>query len=59
MIRVHFENGQPVLAEDFATGFLVNTNQAQFGRTVGIATLPDGSLIFTDDTNGVIYRVSQ
>ncbi|WP_420150304.1 PQQ-dependent sugar dehydrogenase [Spirosoma sp.] len=59
VIRIHFENGNPVSTEDFVTGFLVNNNQAQFGRPVGIATLPDGSLIFTEDNNGVIYRVSR
>ncbi len=59
VVRFHFENGQPVRAEDFVTGFLVNNNQAQFGRPVGIATLADGSLLFTEDNNGVIYRVSR
>lgn len=59
VVRVHFENNKPARVEDFVTGFLVNNNQAQFGRPVGIATLPDGSLIFTDDNNGVIYRVSR
>lgn len=59
VIRIHFENGRPVRAEDFVTGFLVNNNQAQFGRPVGIATLADGSLLFTEDNNGVIYRVSR
>ncbi|MFD2571280.1 PQQ-dependent sugar dehydrogenase [Spirosoma soli] len=56
--RVHFEGGKPVRSDDFVTGFLVDNNQSQFGRPVGIATLPDGSLLFTDDNNGVIYRVS-
>ncbi|CCG99692.1 glucose sorbosone dehydrogenase [Fibrella aestuarina BUZ 2] len=58
VVRVKFENGKPVRIDDFVTGFLVENNQSQFGRPVGIATLPDGSLIFTDDNNGVIYRVS-
>lgn len=58
VVRVHFENNKPARVDDFVTGFLVNNNQAQFGRPVGIATLPDGSLLFTDDNNGVIYRVS-
>jgi glucose/arabinose dehydrogenase len=40
------------------TGFVVDNNQAQFGRPVGIATMPDGSLLFSEDNNGVIYRVS-
>lgn len=59
VVRVHFENNKPVRVDDFVTGFLVNNNRAQFGRPVGIATLPDGSLLFTDDNNGVIYRVSR
>jgi len=58
VVRVHFENGKPVRIDDFVTGFLVNNNQAQFGRPVGLATLPDGSLLFSEDNNGVIYRVS-
>ncbi|GAB3967221.1 sorbosone dehydrogenase family protein [Spirosoma terrae] len=58
VVRIHFENGKPVSAQDFVTGFLVNNNQAQFGRPVGITMHTDGSLLFTDDNNGVIYRVS-
>ncbi|MEZ0487956.1 PQQ-dependent sugar dehydrogenase [Fibrella aquatica] len=58
VVRVHFENGKPTRASDFVSGFLVNGNQAQFGRPVGIATMPDGSLLFSEDNNGVIYRVS-
>ncbi len=57
VVRVHFENGKPTRIDDFVTGFLVDNNQSQFGRPVGIATMPDGSLLFTDDNNGVIYRV--
>lgn len=40
------------------TGFLTKDAKAQFGRLVGLAIAPDGSLLFADDTNGVIYRVS-
>lgn len=58
VVRVKFENGKPVRVDDFVTGFLVENNQSQFGRPVGIATMPDGSLIFSEDNNGVIYRVS-
>ena len=56
--RVHFENGKPVRFEDFLTGFIVDNNRAHFGRLVGVAVHSDGSLLFSDDTNGVIYRVS-
>ena len=57
--RVHFEGGKPTRIDDFVTGFLVDGNRAQFGRPVGIATMPDGSLLFSEDNNGVIYRVSR
>jgi len=59
VVRVHFENGVPTRIDDFVTGFLVDNNRSQFGRPVGIATLPDGSLLFSEDNNGVIYRVSR
>jgi len=58
VVRIHFENGKPVSSQDFVTGFLVDNNQSQFGRPVGIATYSDGSILFSDDNNGVIYRVS-
>ncbi len=58
VVRAHFENGKSARIDDFVTGFLVDNNQSQFGRPVGITTIPDGSLLFSDDNNGVIYRVS-
>jgi glucose/arabinose dehydrogenase len=57
VVRVRYQNGWPVTFEDFITGWLVD-GQAQFGRPVGIAQAPYGSLFISDDTNGVIYRVS-
>jgi Raf kinase inhibitor-like YbhB/YbcL family protein len=56
VVRVHFKNGQPVSMEPFVTGFI--TPQGEYGRLVGNAVAADGSLLFTDDRNGVIYRVS-
>lgn len=58
VVRVRYQNGKPVAFEDFISGFLNQKQQTQFGRPVGIAIAPDGSLLFTDDTNGVIYRVA-
>lgn len=58
VVRVRFENGKPTRVEDFVTGFLIDANRAQFGRPVGIAVHPDGSVLFSDDNNGVVYRVS-
>ena len=59
VVRLHFENGQPTRFDDFLTGFLVNNNKSHFARLVGVAVHPDGSLLVSDDTNGVIYRVSR
>lgn len=58
VVRLHFENGKPVRFDDFLSGFLVNNNKAHFGRLVGVAVHTDGSLLVSDDTNGVIYRIS-
>lgn len=58
VVRVRFQDGQPVAFEDFMTGFLTDGGEAQFGRIVGLAQLRDGSLLVGDDTNGIIYRVS-
>ena len=40
------------------SGWLVNSNKEQFGRVCGIAQHTDGSLLATDDANGVVYRVA-
>jgi glucose/arabinose dehydrogenase len=54
---VAFEEGQPQAIEDFVDGFLIQDGAATFGRPAGIAVAPDGALLFTDDTNGIVYRV--
>jgi len=54
--RIHFRNGTPVSIEPFVTGFI--TARGEYGRLVGNVVAKDGSLLFTDDRNGVIYRVS-
>jgi glucose/arabinose dehydrogenase len=56
--RVHFEDNKPVKIEDFLTGFLIENGRAQFARIAGIAMTRDGSLLVSDDENGIIYRVS-
>ena len=58
VVRIKFENGQPVRSEDFVTGWLVNGGRAQFARVTGVAVAGDGALLVADDGNGVIYRVS-
>ncbi len=58
VVRVKFENGKPAGFEDFLTGFLAGDNREQFGRVCGMAQHPDGSLLISDDDNGVLYRVA-
>ncbi|MCR5889429.1 PQQ-dependent sugar dehydrogenase [Hymenobacter sp. J193] len=59
VVRVRYnEQGQATGIEDFLTGFLVEGNKAHFGRVCGITQHTDGSLLITDDANGVIYRVA-
>lgn len=44
--------------EDFLTGFLLNASgPTTWGRPVGLLTLPDGSLLFTEESNNRIYRI--
>ncbi|MBW7466943.1 glucose/arabinose dehydrogenase [Pontibacter aydingkolensis] len=58
VVRVRFDNGKPTKVEDLVTGFLINGNQQQFGRVVGLAHHQDGSLLISDDANGVVYRLA-
>lgn len=53
-----FEGGEPQAIEDFVTGFLIEDGTAQFGRLAGVAVAADGSVLFSDDENGVVYRVN-
>lgn len=44
--------------EDFLTGFLLAPQVPKtWGRPVGLLNLPDGSLLFTEEPNGRIYRI--
>lgn len=59
--RVRFDaSGTPTAFEPFVGGFLQmgGNGPSQSGRPVGLAVAKDGALLFTDDINGVIYRVS-
>jgi glucose/arabinose dehydrogenase len=58
VVRLLFENGKPTGEyEDFMTGF-VASDDAVWGRPVGVTVAKDGSLLITDDANGTIWRVS-
>jgi Raf kinase inhibitor-like YbhB/YbcL family protein len=59
--RLRFDaRGNPAAFEPLVRGFLQmgKDGPSQSGRPVGLAVAKDGALLFTDDINGVIYRVS-
>ncbi len=60
IVRVRFNGSSPSGFEAFATGFLrdVKGGWGHKGRLAGLAQAQDGSLLVTDDTNGVIYRIA-
>ncbi len=44
--------------QDFLTGFILDAKEPSvWGRPTGILSMPDGSLLFSDDGNHRIYRV--
>jgi len=58
IIRVIIRDGIPTGEyEDFVTGFVVN-DQSVWARPVGVTVARDGSLMFSEDGNGTIWRVS-
>jgi glucose/arabinose dehydrogenase len=57
IIRIVVRDGVPTGEyEDFVTGFVLDDAHV-WGRPVGIAETRDGSLIFSEDGNGTIWRV--
>ncbi len=61
VVRVHFDGGRAVRITPCLSGFLSQTGPkswARFARPMGLAVLPDGSLLMGEDQNGVIYRIS-
>jgi len=56
IVRVNFEKGQAVSVTDFVRGYLKDGRA--WGRPVDVQIAPDGSLLFSDDGAGVIWRVS-
>ncbi|MEP6612035.1 MAG: sorbosone dehydrogenase family protein [Mucilaginibacter sp.] len=55
-----FSNGKPTgTLEDFLTGFIADQAKGKvYGRPVGIAILPDGSILVADDTSNKIWQVA-
>ncbi len=58
IVRLPFRDGKPTGEyQDFVVGF-TDGDQDVWGRPVDVAFAADGALLFSDDANGVIYRVS-
>jgi glucose/arabinose dehydrogenase len=53
---VRLENNRVLSYEPFAKGWLIGENA--WGRPVDVEGMADGSLLVSDDQNGVIYRIS-
>jgi len=60
VVFVPFENGKPKgPIQEFLTGFISDPKASTvYGRPVGVAVLPEGSLLVTDDAGGKVWRVS-
>jgi glucose/arabinose dehydrogenase len=59
VVFVPFENGRPSgPARGILSGFLAPDERESYGRPVGVALGPDGSLLVADDVGDVIWRVT-
>lgn len=52
------EDNNVVSYESFAEGWLNEDTGQAWGRPVDVQVMPDGSLLVSDDSSGVIYRIS-
>jgi glucose/arabinose dehydrogenase len=58
IVRLPFRDGKATGEyQDFVTGFTAGEENV-WGRPVDVAFAKDGALLFSDDGNGVIYRVT-
>ena len=59
VVFVPFANGRPAgPPRDILTGFLAPDERVSYGRPVGVAIGPDGSVLVADDVGDVIWRVT-
>ena len=58
IVRLPFKDGKPTGEyQDFVIGFTVGKHDV-WGRPVDVAFARDGAMLFSDDGNGAVYRVS-
>ena len=55
---VRLKDNKAISHEIFAEGWLDKAADTNWGRPVDVLVMPDGSLLVSDDMNGVIYRIS-
>lgn len=59
LARVRFDaRGRATAVETFVSGFMSADGRSHYGRPCGVAVMRDGSILMSDDANGVIYRIS-
>jgi glucose/arabinose dehydrogenase len=59
LVFVPFTNGRPSgPSRDILSGFLSPEERVSYGRPVGVAIGPDGSVLMADDVGNVIWRVT-
>jgi glucose/arabinose dehydrogenase len=61
VVRALFQDGEPTgVYEIFLAGFLIENSErpATYGRPAGVVVAGDGALLVSDDSAGVIWRVS-
>lgn len=58
VVLVNVANNKVTGQQVFASGWLDDASQEVWGRPVDVLTMPDGSLLVSDDYAGVIYRIS-
>ena len=59
IIRIRLKDGVPTGEyQDFVTGFVIDDSRV-WGRPVGVAVAHDGALLFSEDGNGTIWRVTR
>lgn len=58
VVRLPFKDGKPTGEyQDFVTGFGLNDGEV-WGRPVGVTFAKDGAMLFSEDANGTVYRVT-
>lgn len=59
VVRLPFKDGKPTgQYQDFVTGFTAGDGSEVWGRPAGVTFAKDGSMLFSEDANGTVYRVT-